>query len=122
MVQHEHDGDEETMSEIYICTAAQCCDTAREVGCLHSGFHVSNTGGCDGCGQNECVKASTYHNPDEIAAFESLVAAYLVPDVELSQSGKTLRDEIINSIENMSSKMKNYEWEKYNKIGGWARG
>ena len=108
-----------------VCPDGLCCDTAREVGCLHSGFHASDTGGCDGCSQcpgGGCVKASEYTNPDEIAAFESLVEAYLVPDVELSQSGKTLRDEIINSIENMSSKMKNYEWEKYNKIGGWARG
>lgn len=84
--------------EIYICPDGLCCDTAREVGCLHSGFHASDTGGCDGCGQNECVKASTYHNPDEIAAFESLVDAYVVPDAELSHSGIELRKRIGDSI------------------------
>ena len=58
----------------------------------------------------------------EIAAFESLVNEYLVPDTELSHSGKMLRDEIINSIESMSDKVRKYDWEKNNKFSGWARG
>ncbi|MCK5432345.1 MAG: hypothetical protein KAJ03_06345 [Gammaproteobacteria bacterium] len=32
--------------------------------------------------------------PDEIAAFESLVAAYIVPDAELSPSGIELRKKL----------------------------
>ncbi|MCK5431552.1 MAG: hypothetical protein KAJ03_02350 [Gammaproteobacteria bacterium] len=86
--------------DVYICTSGQCCDTARELGCLHSGFHSSNTGGCDGCerGDGECVKASTYYNPDEIAAFESLVAAYVVPDAELSPSGIELRTKLGDAV------------------------
>ena len=83
--------------EIYICPDGLCCDTAREVGCLHSGFHASDTGGCDGCSQvpgGGCIKASEYTMPDEIAAFESLVAAYIVPDAELSPSGIELRKKL----------------------------
>lgn len=90
---------------IYICPDGLCCDTARDVGCLHSGFHASDTGGCDGCGQNECVKASEYTVPDEIAAFESLVAAYVVPDYELSPSGIELRKKLGDSVCTMYRKV-----------------
>ena len=41
---------------------------------------------------------------EEIAAFESLVEAYLVPDAELSPSGKKLREKIcecIRKVDNM---------------------
>lgn len=73
----------------------------RDVWCLHSGFHASNTGGCDGCSQvpgGGCVKASEYTTPDEIAAFESLVDAYVVPDAELSPSGIEMRKKLGDSI------------------------
>ena len=90
------------MSERYICTAAQCCDEARDNGCDHSGFHEPIIGECSGkCTQDdnaECVKASTYHNHDEIAAVESLVDAYMVPDAELSPSGIELRKKIGDAV------------------------
>ena len=88
-------------AEIYICPDGLCCDTAREVGCLHSGFHASDTGGCDGCSQvpgGGCVKASEHTMPDEITAFESLVDAYVVPDAELSPSGIELRKKLGDAI------------------------
>ncbi|MCK5431404.1 MAG: hypothetical protein KAJ03_01605 [Gammaproteobacteria bacterium] len=88
--------------EIYICTAAHHCDEARDNGCDHSGFHERIHGECVGnCTQDdsaECVKASTYNNPDEIAAFESLVDAYVVPDAELSPSGTELRKKLGDAV------------------------
>ena len=97
--------------EIYICTAAHHCDEAMDNGCDHSGFHERIDGECVGkCTHDdsaECVKASTYHNPEEIAAFESLVDAYVVPDAELSPSGIELRKKIGDSVCTMYRKVIN---------------